>query len=288
MKKYFLLLILLTGLFGCNVPTQFLVPESSKEADKFSKIFINHLINGQEDSCLSMYSPEELNDKSKTYLSNAIRNINQGNLLTIKFLECNPSFTKSISLSGNRAFAIHRFAYEYQFERGYVLFKTIVQEKDGKLSLTSFDGQFLKAPISELTKFTLEGKSFKYYLILIFMTLVPLFILATLVVMLASKIRMKKKWLWFFIILFLNVTSFWINWSTGETGISPTNLNFNGGFFASRGGYSPWILGFSIPLGAILFWFQRKSLLSIKLQTSNISQETNRIVNPNETDLNKK
>lgn len=189
MKKYFLYLLLLTGLFSCNFPTELPVSESAKPADNFSRTFIDKIISGQTESAFTDIDPEVLNDKAKEFITNASLNINGAKPKIYRVVETN--WTSGIFTKTGK-FTNYRFGYEYEFEKGNILFTTTIKEKDNKFSVMAFNGEFLPAPLSELTQFTLTGKSVLHYIFLVLCILVPLFILTTLGFMLFSKMTAKK------------------------------------------------------------------------------------------------
>ncbi|MDP4723724.1 MAG: hypothetical protein NWS31_05430 [Crocinitomicaceae bacterium] len=258
MRKYLLYLILLTGLFGCNFPTELSVSGSTKPADKFSRTFIDKIISGQTESAFADIDPDVLNDKAKEFITNASRNINGATPKKYRVVETN--WTSGVFTKTGK-FTNYRLGYEYEFEQGNILFNTVINEKDGKLLVTSFNGEFLPAPLSELTKFTLTGKSVLHYIFLVFCILVPLFILITLIVMLFSKMTVKKKVIWALIILLVSLPKFIINWGNGQLDFSLLNISLLGSGFSKPTLYSAWLLSFHIPFGAIVYWFKRKSLL---------------------------
>jgi hypothetical protein len=62
---------------------------------------------------------------------------------------------------------------------------------------------------------------------------------------------LPRKWLWVLFIL-AGVGKFAVNWTSGEWGIAPLSLQLlSASAVASL--YGPWILSFSLPLGAIVF-----------------------------------
>src|SRR5690554_3004101 len=259
MKKYFLYLFLLTGLFGCDFPTELTVSDSLKPADKFSRAFIDKIISGETESSFADIDPEVLNDEAKEFVINASRNISGATPKKYRVVAANWTsgvFTKT------EKFTIYRLGYEYEFEKGNILFTTVIHEKGGKLLVTSFNGEFLPAPLSELTKFTLIGKSILHYIFLVLCVLVPLFILTTLIVMLFSKMTIKKKIIWTLIILLVSLPRFLINWGNGQLDFSLLNISLLGSGFSKPTLYSAWLLSFHIPIGAIVYWFKRNSLLS--------------------------
>jgi hypothetical protein len=275
MRKYFLYLLLLTGLFGCNFPTELPVFDSAKPADKFSRTFIDKIISGQIESAFTDISPEVLNEKAKEFITNASRNINGATPKKIRVVEAN--WTSGVFTKTGK-FTNYRLGYEYEFEKGNILFTTVINEKDGKFSVTSFNGEFLPAPLSELTKFTLTGKSVFHYIFLVFCILVPLFILTTLILMLFSKMTTKKKIIWALIILLVSLPKFLINWGNGQLDFSLLNISLLGSGFSKPTLYSAWLLSFHIPVGSIVYWFKRKSLLPETVQDDSETVDNNNII----------
>jgi hypothetical protein len=83
----------------------------------------------------------------------------------------------------------------------------------------------------------------------------------------------KKKFVWASIILLVNVVRFVVNWDTAELDFQLLHFNFFGGFSFVRSNLaSPWLIGFNLPLGAILFWMKRKDLLIQALETEQESE----------------
>jgi hypothetical protein len=260
MKQNILILVILTGLFGCNEPTEIPVMESSKLADKFARSFIDKIISGQLDSAFAVIEPAMLNTEATEFLTNASRNVNGA--IIKKYTVVESSWTTSfVSKTGKTK--TYRLGYEYEFENGNgnILFTTTIKEKDGKFLVSSFNGEFLKAPLAELTKFTLSGKNPLQYIILILSILVPLFILTTLIIMLRSKMTTKKKIIWTLIILFISLPRFVINWNNGVIDFNLLNFTLLGSSFSKPTLYSAWLLSFNIPIGALIFWYKRESLL---------------------------
>lgn len=274
MNKYFLLLLLLTGLSGCNFPTELPVPDSAKTADSYSRTFIDKIISGQPDNAIADIDPEALNDKAKEFISNASLNINGATPKKYRVVECN--YTSGVFTKSGK-FTNYRLGYEYEFEKGNILFTTTIKEKDGRMSVLSFNGEFLPAPLSELTKFTLSGKSALHYIFLVFCILVPLFILTTFIFMLFMKMPVKKKVVWALLILLVSLPRFVINWGNGQLDFNLLNISILGSGFNKPTLYSAWLLSFHIPIGAIAFWIKRKSLLPDEVQPENelpISNDT--------------
>lgn len=257
MKIYVYFLVLSIGLFGCS-QTEIKIPEKGKKAESFSEQFLSYIIDGQIEKSFEMVAPEALNEQAKEFITNASLNINHETVRQIKPVE----YVSNITVFKGETVKNYKISYEYSFDKGYVLFLTTLQEKDNRLMITGFDGKFLQAPLSELTKFSLQEKTVAHYLILLFSITIPIFILITFIVMLSSKISIKKKIIWGLIILVVSFPRLFIDWNSGEVGFNLLNLRLLGGGFSRANLYSAWILSFNVPIGAILFWFKRQQMLN--------------------------
>ena len=257
MKHFLIFLILVFGILACQSPTELTVPERIKPADKFARNFINKVIIGQIDSCFKDIDPEVLNDTAKEFIKNASLNINGATVKNYRVIEMTMSSntTRKSERSTN-----YRLIYEYAFEKGYILFTVTVYEKNDLLKIISFNGELLQASLSELTKFTFRNKTVCQYCFLIFVILVPLFILTTFIIMLLSKISVRQKIIWGLIILVVSLPRLFINWNTGQIDFNIINFSLLGFGFSKLTLYSAWILSFNIPVGSIIFWFRKNKI----------------------------
>ena len=122
------------------------------------------------------------------------------------------------------------------------------------MKVSVFDGRIADEPLSKAYIFTFKNKGFLHYLFLFFATLIPIFIIITLIF--AIKTKLKNKWLWIIGILF-GFIKFSINWTTGQVGFNLINISILGAGFSKPGNIAPWILSFSLPIVAIIFWHKR-------------------------------
>ena len=261
MKKLALFLIVLVGLNGCNYPTEFPLYDGFKPVDEFARQFINNIITGQLDSSFVKIDSEILNDATKSYITNASQNLHGRILKKYKIIEENGSTGLSPLLGPTNKNVYYKLGYEYELENGCILFRTTISKRNGIFFVESFDGQFLSAPLAELTKFTITDKSFKQYAFFILAILIPIFIVITFIIMLLSRITVKRKIVWSLIILFVSFPRFIINWGNGQMDFHLFILGIPGAGFYRMALYSDWLLYFNLPVGAIVYWFKRKSLL---------------------------
>ncbi|MDH4461996.1 MAG: hypothetical protein QE277_11260 [Flectobacillus sp.] len=259
MKKILFLLLMFTELSSCNFSTKLTLLEEVKPADKFSRDFIEKIIIDSMDSSYTKLNPEIINDNTQRFISN-VRFITRGT--TVHKYSIVEENARAGYISGIGDFLNYRLGYEYEFKNGKnVLFIVTIKEKNSKFSILAFDGQILDAPLSELTKFKFWDKPFQNYIFLTLLILVLTFILVTIILMLRSKITRKKKYIWSFLILFVNIPHFMINWNSGLIDFQLLDFAILGVSIGQPSLYSSWFLSFGIPIGGLLYWYRRENLL---------------------------
>ena len=155
--------------------------------------------------------------------------------------------------------ATYFFTYEYEFEQKWLLVYVGLRKPSSESpKIVQFAVYQVDRSLKETHKFTLQGIKWIHYFFLIFCVACPLFILATLIACIRTKLK-KRKWLWIIFIL-VGFVQFSLNWTTGQDWIKFLQFQFLGAGFVRTSVYSPWILSFSIPVGAILFWVRRKKI----------------------------
>ena len=265
---FFILFLLVIGLFSCNIPTELSVPDGAKDADIFSRTFIDKIISGQPESAFLDVDTKILNDEAREFIATVSLSINGE--LPEKYRVVEAHYTSIANTTGK--ITNYRLGYEYEFEGCNILFVIAIKEEAGNMTVLGFSAVFLVAPLAELTKFTLSGKPAFSYIFLILCVLVPLFIVTTFIVMLLTKMTIKKKIIWALLILLLTLPRLIINWDNGQLDFNLTSIHLVSAGFNRPTLYSAWNLSFSIPVGAILFWIKRKGLQSNAI--SNMKKES--------------
>ena len=251
MKKNFCFTVLLIiCLSGCNPKFNFskIVPDN---VNKFATGFISEIHKGNVDSCLTMMSPEMNNENGKQFLTNTYSNIRAFSIDTFSIIRA-----RKTSMLGEDGFTNYRIDYEYKTGTKFLYFNFGIREQNEEMKVTAFDGRIMDDSLSKIYAFTFKDKGFLHYLFLFLAILIPVFIIITLIA--AIKTKLTKKWLWIIGILF-GFIKFSINWTTGQVGFSLINMSFLGAGFSKAGIIAPWILSFSIPIVAIVFWYKRYS-----------------------------
>jgi hypothetical protein len=151
------------------------------------------------------------------------------------------------------------FSFEYEFESGWALANVVLKRVDDKTTVIGFNVYRTDGSQKELNKFVLHGKMALHYLVLILASIVPVFILITLIYCIKTPIA-KRKWLWILFVLG-GIGTISINWTTGLYEFKIFQFQFFGAAVTAAGEYAPWVITAGFPLGAIVFWFKRNSFI---------------------------
>jgi hypothetical protein len=148
-------------------------------------------------------------------------------------------------------------SYQVELSNGWLVGSVVTVDNGNGRAITS--ARFNRSPVSldVLNRFTFEGKKPIHYLFFVLAIVVPVFSVVVLVMCARSKIR--RKWLWIIFIL-LGFVTFRLNWTTGQMDYALINFQLLGASVFKAGAYAPWIIGVSLPIGAIVFLLKRKRL----------------------------
>ena len=146
--------------------------------------------------------------------------------------------------------------YQYRYDPGWLLATVSLERKgEGDLVVSGVHVKRMERSLEEINAFTLQGKSVIHYIYLVLAIVIPLLVLYSLVLCFKTPM-VKRKWLWVIFIL-LGFVTFKINWTTGATYFVPVSFQLFGASVFSASPYAPWVLGISIPVGAIVFLLKR-------------------------------
>lgn len=223
-----------------------------KEESEFAKAYIEKLRAGDFEYVKSLMSQEILPKINDETLSEIVGYFRDGEPKSIKVIGSQVNVFND-QWQGN-------FTFEYEFESGWNLANAVLRKVGDGYEVIGLNVYQTDASLKEINAFTLSGKTFFHYAVLIAAIVIPVFVLVT--VYFCAKTPMpRRKWLWVLFILF-GVGAIQINWASGQFALQLLSIHLFGASAVSAGPYAPWIISASVPLGAILFWLKRKKLLS--------------------------
>jgi hypothetical protein len=107
-------------------------------------------------------------------------------------------------------------------------------------------------PLEDDVRFTLVGKTFRHYLWLL-ISVVCVAISFGMAVFIGTRRGMPKRFAWAVLSL-VGLGMFSINWNTGENVTNLYSVQIGGASLGRSSPVVPWVLSFSIPIGAYYAW----------------------------------
>ncbi len=255
MRQFFLIPIIAISVLisGCHRAALMEKIASAKNVQS-AKNYIALLRAGQYDSIEKDLNPSLRTPNIRETLVAMAGMIPPQNPLSVKIVGAQ-QFTQN--LSGQKSTTTN-ITFEYHFPQQWLLVNVANRKSEGVSSIVGFRVKPIADSLEHINKFSLPGKTPLDYLVLVLAVAVPLFI----VYALARCVRMRalrRKWLWIVFIM-LGVGQFAVNWTTGQWLLNPLYLQVLGAS-AFAPPYGPWILSFSLPIGAMVFLLRKKKLV---------------------------
>ncbi|MBV8813577.1 MAG: hypothetical protein JO271_03725 [Verrucomicrobia bacterium] len=244
------------ALAGCS-PKAGMWPISLavQREDVIARKFMEQLFNGYPESAEQSLLPELQNDKSLETLRRASEGARG---LQIKQTELVDASYMIRSGPGNGVTKEVHLMYQLQHPTGWSIITITVLQKNGQEGVSSIDAKANPTSLADLNRFSFSGRTGVHYLYLLLAVAVPVFCVFSIAICARSKVR--KKWFWLFFMLF-GFCSFKLNWTTGHTSVEPISIELLGASILRSGLYGPWVISWSLPIGAALFLLMRKKLL---------------------------
>ena len=260
---YLITITVLIASCGQNYVEESKVPQLE---NKFAKSYIDSLKHGSVAYCYNSIIREYRSEEVLNYLQNVHLNLSKRNLINTNIIGYRVTNMDDIKYT--------HLEYEYEHDVDWVYFTFDFINEGDVIKVQGFNGNAFQDSLVKVNSFNFKGKSIGHYLTLILMISIPLFILTTIVFIILTPI--KRKILWIIFALF-GIFAIHFNWGTGDFMLFIHKYNTNGQIEIVRSafmkisilgaGYTrssalhPWIMHFTIPLGAILFWIKRAKIL---------------------------
>jgi hypothetical protein len=240
-------------LAGCDQKAllQKFVP---KDDDAFARHFLDSVRAGDYAAAEQMLDVSLRGEKSTSGLRELKGVLAHGQPISVEVIGYNV-FSNASASGVTRT---TNLSYQIHFKDSWTVGNVLLGHPSGTVSVLGSRFQPVPDSLEVLNRFTFTGKSIIHYLVFAVCVVVPAFILFALVVCIRSRIR--RKWLWIIFIL-LGFVQFRFDWASGRFDIQPITFALFGASAFRPSPYAPWILGFAIPLGAVLFLICRRKLI---------------------------
>jgi hypothetical protein len=252
MRQWFLpaALLLALALSGCD-SQKFMNALTPEKESKAGQAFIDDIRTGNFAPVLSAIDPQ-LAPQLNADLLGRMRALFGGQSV------------KSVKVVGSHVnttpeFKRYSFVYEYELTKQWLIADIVLQPVKGHLQIEGFHAQQMSQSLEQFNAFTLQGRGAKFLIFLGLTVLFSVFVIATTIVCWRTPIP-RRKWLWRIFVL-VGITQFTLNWTTGDLGFQPLQINLlSAGFIQQL--YGPIILQLGVPVGAIMFWIRRRKWLN--------------------------
>lgn len=176
-----------------------------------------------------------------------------------------PGEPRSVQLVGDQHFTspeghVVNLSYEYDYAGRWILANVAIKSRDGVDTIVGLNVTPLARPLEDQHRFALGGHAAVAYLVLALAIAMPLLTVVALVACVRTPLK-GRKWPWILFIL-AGLGSVSVNWATDAWDFHVLSVQFLSSFAVSGGPYSPWFVGFGIPVGAVLFLLWRAELKS--------------------------
>jgi hypothetical protein len=259
MRIYSLIALIAMFLQGCGIP------QSPNEFDKtpeaeLLKATVNKLVSHEYTTIESLMDPRVQQSDIKQALEQLRSIVPVGAPTHLEPVAWN--FVKTASTtSGSSASRSANVAIEYTYPGPkWIVASASLSGEPGQFRIVSFNVEPLAAPLSELNAFTLKGKSAAHYLFVLLPTIACIISVYAFVRCLRTK-GLKRKWLWSLFTL-VGVGAFSMNWTSGAIFMNILHFNFLSAAFMRSGWLGPWVVTFSIPVGALVFLWKHRTTVT--------------------------
>jgi hypothetical protein len=252
-RKLHVLVLFGLLLAGCDQKA-FLQRFVPKDDDAFARRFLDAIRTGDYTAADQMLVPSLRDAKSQSGLRELNHVLAHGEPVSVEIIGCNV-FTNASTKGTTRT---TNLSYQIHFSDSWAAGNIAVGHQGGATAIVDSHFQSIPNSLEVLNRFTFAGKSAVHYLVFAVCLAVPLFILVALVICIRSRIR--RKWLWI-IFLLLGFIQFRFDWASGHFDVQAISFLLFGASAFRPSPYASWILGFAIPVGAIIFLVSRRRLL---------------------------
>lgn len=241
---------LCASLQGCGLPQSAAEFESTPEV-AFLKATVNQLVTHQHGAIKALIDPSVQHPEVDSALKNLQAKVPAGTPTHLEAVNWQVMRTTQIAgRDGSTRVANVAFEYTYPGPRWMIASASLAGEP-GQFRILAFNIEPIPAPLSELNAFSLMNKSWKHYAFLVMA-------LGAFSVSLFALLRcirtqdLKSKWLWA-VFICVGLVAFSINWTSGAISIKPLYFSFMSASIGQSGWVGPWIVSFSVPVGALAF-----------------------------------
>jgi hypothetical protein len=244
-----------SALVGCNA--SFLIDKMIPKAeDAIARDYISLIQQHKIDEIEKHLDPKIVTPSTRESLEQMASLFPDGDPLSVKVV--------GVFFFYGPDAATTSLSYEYEFPDKWITANVVLRKVGEDSMIYGIHVTPLADSLEHTNRFTLTGKNPIQYFVLATAIFAPVITLVALIVCIRTKLK-RRKWLWLLAII-IGFGKLSVDWTTGQWYISCLSFQlFSASFFGTP--YSPWIVSVSIPLGAIVFLWNRNKLLQEQIDT---------------------
>jgi len=275
-KKSIVFLAFLSCLIlfiGCDISdkiSQQLAKFTSKKADKLARDYIDLLLKADIEKAEELLDPQIVTAKTRSELRRCSEYLTKEELISIEIV-C----LSVIRNTRNKDKIINSLTYQLEFKNVWSLLTVTVVGISENQKIYRFQVDQAPKSLEAINAFTFSDKSFRHYIILLIAIGIPIFIIYEIVLRIRTK--MKRKWLWIIYMLF-GFGRYSINWTNGQMAIQLRYIQLFSAHASKSAPYAPWIISFSVPIGALFFLLKIRRMRKTESADASIVPDSNYIV----------
>jgi hypothetical protein len=224
-----------------------------RDDDTFARQFVEFVRTKRYEQAKAMLSTE-IRGQANTELQKMQPVVDHGEAKSFETIGC---FTNYFTPWGGKTMKKVALTYQLHFSDAWALVEVVVQSSTDGRYVAGAHFSSIPDSLEVLNRFTFENKTPIHYLFFAACVLIPIFILATIIICIRSRVR--RRWLWTVFILF-GLMQFQLNWTNGQISVHPIGFLVLGAAYFRAGLYAPLTLSFGIPLGGMIFLLLKSKL----------------------------
>jgi len=247
-------LALSVALCGCGpglaVERKLINKLTPTEPDKFAREFIEALRTGRITDAVQQLDSTLQSNEGMAGLQSLSLSFKGGDLKQLEGIGVHTFYTPdatSVNLS-----------YQMELSTGWFTGNVLVAERPSGRKISSARFNLIPGPLEKIHAVNFARKGPGQYVFALLCGLNVVFIAG--VTAMCARSRVRKKGLWIVFILF-GIVTVQMNWTTGDTQLSPFSFLLLGAACFQSSSWAPWILSLGMPVGAVVFLWKRKQLV---------------------------
>ena len=246
--SFFLIFLLLALVNGCDQSAR--LERKAPQDVSLVKSYFDLIRGGHSDQVKDLMVPALQNAESSADFEELVATIPKEVPRSVKAIK--------VELRCEEGNCEDAIILEYKYSTERVLFNVMLLKEARQVSILGIHITVIPESFMKANEFRLSNMDPFQYLILTLATLLPTFSLYVLVLCIRARIG-PRKWLWAGFIL-CGITRLGMNWKTGQLDFEFLSIQLLSAG-ANAQPYGPWVIFVSLPLGAILFLINYRSLL---------------------------